>query len=399
MSQGPSVEGFQDALLEDDPVQLYENAPCGYLSTTPDGTITKVNATFAAWSGFRTDALIGKPFTDLLPVGSRIYYETHVAPLLRMQASVQEIALDIVRPNGERLPVLLNARLDRDEDQRPRVVRVAIFDATERRSYERELLRAKQHAEAAEQQAQALARTLQETLIPPHPPSVPGLDVAAAYRPAGDGTEVGGDFYDVFAVGDGEWMVVVGDVCGKGAEAAVVTALARYTVRTLAVTLESPSHVLAKLDEAIKRHASDRFCTMVIARLRREDDRWVATISSGGHPPPILVRRGQAPEEISTQGSLLGLIRDASYTDLRIELGPGDAMLFYTDGVTEARRGRTMFGAERLLISVATQVSRSDPESAAERIVSGILAEVLAFQSGLARDDIAEVAISVPLNW
>ena len=139
MSHDTAVDAFQEALLEDDPVQLYDQAPCGYLSTTPHGQITKVNATFATWTGFAASELVGRQLVDLLSVGGRIYYETHYAPLLRMQGSVREIALDVVRASGERLPVLLNARLDRSPDGEPRIVRIAVFDATERRAYEREL--------------------------------------------------------------------------------------------------------------------------------------------------------------------------------------------------------------------------------------------------------------------
>jgi sigma-B regulation protein RsbU (phosphoserine phosphatase) len=109
----------------------------------------------------------------------------------------------------------LSARCSIAADGSPRMIRTAIFDATERRGYERELLRAKQRAEASEAQAKALARTLQQTLIPQAPPEIPGLDVAAVYRPAGSGDEVGGDFYDIFEVGAEDWVIVVGDVCGR----------------------------------------------------------------------------------------------------------------------------------------------------------------------------------------
>ena len=195
---------FLDALVHDDPVALYESAPCGFLTTTPDGVIVKTNATFRTWVRREAAELVGvASFTDLLTVGSRIYHETHFAPMLMMQDQVQEVALELVRPDGTRLPVLVNASLARGEDGRPRAVRIAVFDATERRRYERELLDAKERAEASEREARTLARTLQQTLIPPAEPKIPGLDLAAAYHPAGHGAEVGGDFYDVFPVGDG----------------------------------------------------------------------------------------------------------------------------------------------------------------------------------------------------
>src|SRR6185312_12851732 len=120
----------------------------------------------------------------------------------------------------------------------------AVFDATERRAYERELLRAKRRAEESEAHATDLARTLQQTLIPPAPPEIPELDIAAAYRPAGAGDEVGGDFYDIFELASGSWVIALGDVRGKGVQAAVVAALARHTIRAAAVRASQPSEVL-----------------------------------------------------------------------------------------------------------------------------------------------------------
>ena len=217
--------------------------------------------------------------------------------MLQMQGTVREVALDVVRADGSRLPVLVNAVLESAPGGAPRLIRVAVFDATHRREYERELLRAKQRAERSEAHAQELARTLQATLIPPSPPNLPGLDVSASYRPAGDGEEVGGDFYDVFQIGPGDWVVALGDVCGKGVEAAVLTALVRHTVRALTVQEQAPSVVLAALNQVLIKNGSDRFCTVVLVRLRRDDRGWVATISAAGHPLPLLVGRdGQVRE-------------------------------------------------------------------------------------------------------
>lgn len=137
-------------LLEDDPADLYENAPMGYLSTLPDGRIVKVNRTFCAWTGRPSDELIGTRFQDLLSVGGRVFHETHLAPLLRMQGAVREIALDVVRVDGSLLPCLLNAVELRDEAGAPVLVRATLFEATARRRYERELLAAQRAAEESE---------------------------------------------------------------------------------------------------------------------------------------------------------------------------------------------------------------------------------------------------------
>jgi sigma-B regulation protein RsbU (phosphoserine phosphatase) len=383
VSADPVPEALFGALLD----------PCGFLTTTPDGLVVTVNETFLSWTGYTRDALVGRrTFASLLSPGGRIYHETHYAPMLRMSGTVREIALDVVRADGTRLPVLVNSILDVDPSGLPSVVRTAVFDATERREYERELLRAKDRAEESEARARLLARTLQQTLIPPAPPSIPGLDVAAAYRPAGAGDEVGGDFYDVFQVSPGEWVVVIGDVCGKGVDAAVVTAVARYTLRAAAVHVSEPAQALATLNGVLLRHESDRFCTVAFLRLRRSGGRWHVTIGVGGHPLPLLLRSGTAPVFAGTPGSLVGVLPDPSFTDAEVVLEPGDALLVYTDGVTEGRRGDEEYGEDRLRAAVVR-----GGESAAS-LTDTLLGDVLDFQGGDARDDIAIVAVRCPLD-
>jgi serine/threonine-protein kinase RsbW len=142
---------------DEDPGDLYENAPCGYLTTLPDGTIVKVNATFLAWTGYDRADLIGRRrFRDLLSAGGRIYHETHYAPLLSMQDDVHEVAFDLVRADGTRLPTLVNSVLGRDPNGIPRVIRTTVFNATERRGYEQELLSARRAAEASERRVRVL---------------------------------------------------------------------------------------------------------------------------------------------------------------------------------------------------------------------------------------------------
>ena len=390
MKSEEALDGFYEALLEDDADLLYERAPCGYLSTTPDGTIVKVNQTFLALTGYDRADLVGRRrFAELLSPGGRIYHETHYAPMLQMQGTAREIALDVVCADGRRLPVLVNSVLERDADGTPHVVRTAVFDATERREYERELLRAKERAEESEQAARLLARTLQQTLIPPTPPAIPGVDIAAVYRPAGTGEEVGGDFYDVFQLAEHDWVIAVGDVCGKGVDAAVVTALARYAIRAAAVQDPSPDAVLHALNQVLLHHRSDRFCTVALVRLRDVDGRWTATSCSGGHPLPLLVRDGKATES-GGPGSLLGVLPEPRFEEAVVVLEPGDALVLYTDGVTEARRDGEFFedaGLARALVAHG--------ESAAS-MVEGVLSDVLAFQGDNPRDDIAVVAVRVP---
>jgi len=383
-----AARAFQEALLDDDPALLYEQAPCGYVSTTGDGRIVKVNATLCTWLGSEPDALRGRRFSELLTPGSRIYHETHYGPMLRMQGFVREIAADMLRADGSRLPVLMNASLAPSPDGSPQLVRMAIFDATERRSYERELVRARDSAREAELRAEALTRTLQRSFVPPTAPEVPGLTIATGYRPAGDGTEVGGDFYDVFPAGPRDWVVALGDVSGKGVEAAVVTSIARHTVRALTVLGHGLPEVLDGVDKVIEQHETDKFCTLVVVRLRRHDEGWLTTVAVGGHPPPLLLRPGCEPRLVDARGPALGLLPDVAFTEHEVDLRSGDVLLLYTDGVTEARNEGLYFGEEQFLAWAAAQRSQ-DPTV----LVDSLLEEVLRFQAGDPRDDIAVVAV------
>jgi sigma-B regulation protein RsbU (phosphoserine phosphatase) len=394
-----SGAGRVEVPFEEDPLTLYEKAPCGFLSTTPDGTIIRVNQTFLSWTGFREEELVGRrTFSSLLTAGGRIYHDTHYAPMLQLQDAVREIAVDVQRADRSRLPVLVNAALERDEQGGPRVVRVVLIDATERRQYENELLVAKRHAEESESRAQSLAWTLQQTLIPPSPPQIPGLDIGAVYRPAGNGEEVGGDFYDVFEIGTDDWVVTLGDVCGKGVDAAVVTTLVRHTLRGLTVQLTDPVAALEALNEVLLHHPSERFCTVALLRLRRTGEGWRLTMSLGGHPPALYSPASGVWTSFGEPGSLVGALPSAEFTESRLLLEPGSTLLLYTDGVTEARRRDEQYGDERLreLLERHTAAAPKVGQPDRRQLPEEILLSVLDFQGGKARDDIAIVTISVP---
>src|SRR3954451_4759417 len=147
--------------MEEDLVDLFENAPCGYVSTCPDGRITKINRTLEIWLRNDRDQLFGKRFQGRFNIAGKIYYETHFAPLLRMQGFFNEVALDLVGDTGQQLPVLVNAVERRDEAGQVRFIRITIFNATDRRRYERELLAAQRNAEAAGEQIRELNQTLE----------------------------------------------------------------------------------------------------------------------------------------------------------------------------------------------------------------------------------------------
>lgn len=264
------------ALLEDSVEDLYENAPCGYLSTLMDGRIAKVNRTLLQWLGYRREELVGhKQFSDLLTIGGKLYHETHFSPLLRMQGEVSGVALELKAADGSRLPALVTSTVKKDGDGEPLLIRTTILDAHDRRAYERELLRARQEADHERERLQRLATTLQRTLIPPALEPVPGLEVAARYHFA-SADEVGGDFYDLFPLAPGRWGFFMGDVRGKGANAAVVTSLARYTLRAAAVSDPVPATVLANLNTALNREFQEdepRFCTVIFGLLTSEGRR------------------------------------------------------------------------------------------------------------------------------
>jgi PAS domain S-box-containing protein len=162
----PMQKLARDGLLQETAEDLYENAPVAYFSSLVDGTLVRVNATLLRWTGYERDELLGrKRFHDLLPSGARIYYETHYAPLLQMQGFVREIAVELVRADGTRLPVLMNSTLVRDGAGAARIVRTTAFDASDRRRYERELLSARADAESRARAAIALAHVAEGVLL------------------------------------------------------------------------------------------------------------------------------------------------------------------------------------------------------------------------------------------
>lgn len=248
-----------------------------------------------------------------------------------------------------------------------------------------EVLIAVRRAEESEAQTAALIHALQQTLIPPTPPHVPGLDVAAVYRPALG--EVGGDFYDVFEVAAGDWCIVIGDVSGKGTDAAIVTSTARHVVRSAALRHPEPRDLLHVLNTALLEHPTQRFCTVAVVRLRQIDGSWVAAMSSGGHPFPILTRQGSATK-LGKPGSLVGLFAEVEFHDVSIKLAKGDSLVLYTDGIIEGRNHAGEFYGEERLHEALTR-----PEKSAEEVAGHAVDDALAFQASDARDDIAVVVI------
>jgi serine phosphatase RsbU (regulator of sigma subunit)/PAS domain-containing protein len=236
-----------------------------------------------------------------------------------------------------------------------------------------------------------IAHTLQVKLLPERLPEVPGVMLAARYRAAGELNEVGGDFYDVFPRSASEWALVVGDVSGKGAEAAAITALARYTLRAAAMGEDAPSAALRRLNDAMIKDGSSQFATVVLAYVSAAAEGGLhVRMALGGHPPPLVLRAGGEIEAPGAFGALLGMIEDAPLRDSEFALHPNDLMLLYTDGVTEAGSREAPFGQRGLSALIASLAGRTP-----EQIVDAVEQAVVAAQPGEPRDDIALLALTV----
>ena len=496
-SPGPSdVTG--DDFLEDSADDLYEHAPCGYLSTRPDGVIVRVNATFLAWTGHRRDDLVGATrFQELLTPGGRIYHETHYAPLLQMQDAVREIALEIVRADGSRLPVLVNATLRRTADGTPALVRTTVFDARDRKRYERELLAARDrertarerverlqritaalaapldarevaHATVAElvastgadraalyvtsedgdaellyrhgpepllgppraapsfadgpsaavqlplryggrslgvlalglaaerefgdderaflvacagQCAQALERaalyahehdvahTLQRSLMEATPPRDDRVEIATYYAAGVRTLEVGGDWFDAFALDEDRIGMVVGDVVGRGLMAATAMGQLRSAARALALTDLGPGRVLDGLDRFVVQIPAARHATLAYAELDLDTGR--LRYACAGHMPPLLAQADEAPGLLWEGRSPPLGVRLApapwSRREAEVTLVPEARLLLYTDGLVERRTGSIDEGLARLAAAFARR-----PDASAARLVAEV---------------------------
>jgi serine phosphatase RsbU (regulator of sigma subunit) len=232
-----------------------------------------------------------------------------------------------------------------------------------------------------------IARTLQRGLLPHRLPSVPGVEVATRYRAAGGAVDVGGDFYDVFDTGQGSWGAVVGDVSGKGPEAAAVTGLARHTIRALAARERAPSRVLAALNDVLLNEETvDRFVTVCYMRIHPDDAGVRLTVACGGHPPPVVLRGNGELEAVGGHGTLIGIFPDPVLVDRTVDLAPGEAIVLYTDGVTEA------FGRESIEAGPLGELLQ-DCTGLDAATIAGRLEQAVGAGSALQRDDICILVV------
>ena len=237
-----------------------------------------------------------------------------------------------------------------------------------------------------------IARTLQSSLLPRALPVIPGVEVAARYVAAGHHNRVGGDFYDVFPMEQGAWAAVLGDVSGKGAEAAAITSLARHTLRTAAVFTDSPERTLKTLNAGLRAEVqTTRFCTVLYARVCPTPTGALLTFANGGHGAPRVLRQGGGVEHVDVEGMLIGIMADVGYKEVDVELGPGDVVLMVTDGVTEIRGHEPDYGEHELDEVLSQLHGRS-----ADGVCEAVLATALAAHGGAPRDDMALLALRVP---
>jgi len=242
----------------------------------------------------------------------------------------------------------------------------------------------------------AVARAFQRTLLPGALPGVPGAELAARYRASGRTNEVGGDFYDVFAATEGEWGFVIGDVVGKGAEAAATTSLVRATIQASTLRGDSPGDALRLVDEALRRRVGPlQFCSAIHGRLRSARGGGLdVRLLNAGHPLPLVVRRGGELETVDVQGTLLGVTAESTFGEANLHLADGDTLVLYTDGATELR-GEDPWRGEAALRAALESAAGASPRELVERLER----QALIHSGGELRDDLALLAIrAAPLT-
>ncbi len=369
-------------------VAMLETSLDCIVSIDDRGLVTEFNPAAERTFGWARSEIVGRQMADhLIPVDLRPehhrgfdhYLRTGEGPVLG-----QRVELRGRRRDGTEFPIEL--AVTRIPIDGPPAFTAYIRDITDRQQADRALY------ESREQFA-TLARTLQKSLLPPDLPPIAGVAVAARYHPAVEGLEVGGDFYDVFRTGRAGWAVVIGDVCGKGAEAASLTGLVRYTIRAAAMQTTRPARVLSMLNEAILRQEgvlNERFATVAYASLARRAGGTTLTVACGGHPPPQVVRPDGAVVPVGVTGTLLGALPDPELTEVAVRLEAGDKVVFHTDGLLEAPGPGGEFGANRLqdLLSTCGPLDVTATAARLEEVV-------LQHQGGVSRDDMAILVLGL----
>ncbi len=229
-----------------------------------------------------------------------------------------------------------------------------------------------------------IAHTLQQALLPESLPEVPGAEIQARYCAAGELNEVGGDFYDVLDYGAERWVLMIGDVCGKGPRAAGVTALARHTLRAAAISGQTSSEMLGTLHRALRRQPPGAdLCTVCLVTMERTSQRTRLKVALAGHPPPLLIDSDGKAHPVGQPGTLLGVLDSPEFSETGAELKPGETLLLYTDGVAEAGRANTLLGEDGLI-----ELCRRAPSLTLGGLLEHIEHVALERAEGSLRDDL-----------
>jgi serine phosphatase RsbU (regulator of sigma subunit) len=429
----PPVETFEQRLLREvDTVweahrvseraaRLAEVAAALSRAATPEDVTAAVLEQGVAALGASGGGVLLAPREGLLQVSGTLGYDENVVARLRAESPDAELPAALALRTGE--PVWLESREERDVrfpelrglergtvsmcavplvvgDHRLGALRFSfpaarLFDDQERRFV---VTLAAQTAQALERaqlhtQRYELSSRLQRSLLPGRLPDIPGVDVAGVYHPLADAMELGGDFYDVWAMPGDRFAFAIGDATGSGPEAAALSAMVRFTLRALSDSGVSAEEVLAKLNRTMLESEAggpfaERFCTAILG-IVVPGERPRVILAGGGHPYPLVRRRGRPAEEAPLGGWLLGLFDDAEVGVTEVELGPGDVLVLVTDGATEARRQGRMFGVGGVLAAIDAVA----PEATAGSVAEAVEAAVLAHTGGTLTDDLAVLAL------
>jgi serine phosphatase RsbU (regulator of sigma subunit)/anti-sigma regulatory factor (Ser/Thr protein kinase) len=239
----------------------------------------------------------------------------------------------------------------------------------------------------------AISQAFQRALLPAALPTRAGIQFAAEYEPVSTGSDVGGDFYDVLELGPEQWLMCIGDVCGKGARAAALTGLVRDVIRVLIRDGRTPDRVVELLNRTLlDQDEIGRYCTLAMAVVTRAADGGLdVELCLSGHDRPVLLPTGGEPRQVGEHGTAVGLLEDVAVTPVKLRLDAGDSLVFFTDGVTERRRGRDLFGRHRLVRELR-RLTRQSPVTAAS-LAAGVRAAALDFSPDAPRDDIAVLVL------
>jgi PAS domain S-box-containing protein len=356
---------------------IVDNMADGVFVLDAFGRVADVNPAGARLLSAARADLIGRALADVLPRrGAGPTSDPEPGPGLPMETRV-------FQGDGQRTHDVRREPLT-DRRGRPAGELVVLRDITER-------ARAEQVLERLLAERSRVAAALQASLVPADLAVIPDSELATRYEPAGDGREIGGDFFDVFSLNDDTWGVVLGDVSGKGAEAAAVTAQTRYTLRTLADPRYEPSRTLHDLNARLLASTeTERHCTLVFALIRPQAGSLEITLSLAGHHPPLLVRADGTAEPFGQLGSLLGLLEDTELHDCQTRLYPGDILCMFTDGLVEARNGLELFGSDRVAAMLAEL--RHLP---AERLAAELVNAARHFHGQELADDLAVLVLKI----